>query len=94
MHITLRIIWATQKDTQVCPVCKALEGYSWSLSVGDSTPKELIHPVYGSVYDMRPAADCSLVKEENSHICRCTLKHEFELSKNKANGDGTSNHEQ
>ncbi len=80
MPITVVTVWKTQKDTEVCPVCKALEGYSWTVDAGEPDPKQLIHPQYGAVYDFRPAADGSLIKEEKGHLCRCTLEHQFEVS--------------
>jgi hypothetical protein len=91
MPLTLRIIWRTQKDPQVCPICKALEDYTWILEVGDPFPKQLIHPTYGPVYNTRPAADDSLVKEEKGHLCRCTLKYEFDLSCDDRETTNTSN---
>jgi len=41
MHISLKTIWRTQKDTQVCPVCNALEGYTWTREAATSTLKSL-----------------------------------------------------
>lgn len=81
MNLRRGITWTTQKDSRVCPICKALEGYTWFLEVGESVPKQLIHPVYGPVYDTRPAEKGSLVKGEKGHICRCTLKYGFYLSR-------------
>ena len=79
MPLNVKVIWKTQQDSQVCPICKALEGYTWTLKGGaDSYPNEFIHPEYGPVYDTRPAAEGSLVKENKGHTCRCALKHEFE----------------
>jgi hypothetical protein len=83
MHITLKLIWRTKKDANVCPVCNALEGYTWSLEAGDSLPKKLVHPIHGPVYDTRPAAVCSLVKEEKGHVCRCTLERQLDVSASK-----------
>ncbi|MGE5188235.1 MAG: hypothetical protein ACM3JE_04335 [Betaproteobacteria bacterium] len=80
MSITLRMIWRTQEDSKVCPVCKALEGYTWTLKAGEPYPKQLVHPQYGTVYDTRPAAQGSLIKEEHDHNCRCTLIHQFDVS--------------
>ncbi len=80
MELSITIIWRTQKDQHVCPVCKALEGYTWSIGVGQPYPKQLIHPLYGPVYDNRPAAECSVVKEGQGHRCRCTLEHQFDVS--------------
>ncbi len=71
----IRTIWRTQKDRRSAQFA-ALEGHSWTLDIGDPYPKQLIHPVYGPVYDMRPAAKCSLVKEEEGHLCGCTLEHQ------------------
>lgn len=87
MPIIVRTVWRTKNDAHVCPICKALEGYSWTLGADDLFPKQLTHPVYGPVYDMRPAAHGSLVKEEKGHICRCTLKHQFEVSNIKKEDD-------
>jgi hypothetical protein len=80
LPITVRMVWRTQKDAHVCPICKALEGYSWTLGAGAPFPTQLVHPNYGPVYDLRPATSRSLVKEEKGHLCRCTLKHQFEVS--------------
>ncbi|MGD6807682.1 MAG: hypothetical protein ACQCN4_12080 [Candidatus Bathyarchaeia archaeon] len=77
---THKIIWRTQKDDDVCPTCKALDGYTWSIGIDEPYPKQLIHPIFGPVFDNRPAADCSLVKEEKGHCCRCTLEHQFDIS--------------
>jgi hypothetical protein len=82
MPITVITVWRTQKDTKVCSTCKALEGYTWTFDAGDPYPKQLVHPLYGPVYDMRPATHGSLVKEEKGHICRCRLEHQFEVSTN------------
>ncbi len=80
MPITVITVWRTRKDGHVCPICKALEGYTWTRDVEDPHPKQLVHPIYGPVYDMRPAADCSLIIEEQGHQCRCKLEHQFEVS--------------
>jgi len=78
MPLTLKLTWRTKKDAEVCPICRELEGYSWTLNAGtDAYPHQFVHPVHGPVYDTRPAAEGSLVKEEKGHQCRCTLKHEF-----------------
>lgn len=87
MHLTLRITWTTQRDPQVCPICKALEGYTWILEVGDPLPKQLIHPIYGPVYDTRPAVKGSLITEEKGHLCRCTLQNGVDLSGSDTNDD-------
>jgi hypothetical protein len=74
-----KIVWRTKKDDAVCAVCKALDGYTWSINIGEPYPKQLIHPIFGPVFDNRPAADCSMVKEEKGHKCRCSLEHHFDM---------------
>jgi hypothetical protein len=80
MTITVKTIWKTQKDGEVCAICKALDGYTWSFDAGEPYPKQLIHPLYGPVYDLRPAADGSMIKEKKGHRCRCRLEHQFDVS--------------
>jgi len=73
-------------DALVCPACRELEGHTWILQAGtDPYPNKLVHPIYGHVYDTRPAAEGSLIKEEEGRKCRCTLKHEFHTSEMQTN---------
>ncbi|MGD6933977.1 MAG: hypothetical protein ACQCN5_07220 [Candidatus Bathyarchaeia archaeon] len=80
MRIIVKTVWRTKKDTEVCPTCKALEGYTWTFDAGEAYPTHLIHPVFGPVYDMRPASEGSLIEEEKGHQCRCRLEHQLEAS--------------
>jgi hypothetical protein len=80
MPIYLKMTWKTQQDAHVCPICKELDGYIWTVEAGDTCPKKLCHPTYGPVYDIRPVVEGSLVKEEKGHVCRCSIKHEFDIS--------------
>ncbi|NLF88520.1 hypothetical protein GX563_06825 [Candidatus Bathyarchaeota archaeon] len=80
MTITVKTIWKTQKDDEVCATCKALDGYTWSFDANEPYPKQLIHPLYGPVYDLRPAANGSLIKEKRGRRCRCSLEHQFDVS--------------
>jgi hypothetical protein len=75
---THKIIWRTHKDEKTCPTCMALDGYTWSVAIGQPYPKQFIHPLFGAVFDNRPTRNCSLVKEAKGHICRCILEHHFE----------------
>ena len=80
MPLYLNMIWKTQQDAHVCPICKELEGYTWTIQPGETCPKKLCHPTYGPVYDTRPEVEGSLVKEEKGHMCRCSIKQEFNIS--------------
>ena len=73
----MKVIWHTKKDALVCPVCRSLEGYSWTFdtSKNDKMGDVLEHPVYGAVWGLQG----SLIKEENGK-CRCEIKHEIDLS--------------
>ncbi len=73
-----KIVWRTHKDEQTCPICKALDGYTWSVAIDQPYPKQFIHPLFGAVFDNRPTRNCSLVKEAKGHSCRCSLEHKIE----------------
>lgn len=74
---TLKIICHTKKDLLVCPVCRSLEGYTWTFDTrkGDKLGDVLEHPVHGAVW----AIEGSLIKEEHGK-CRCEIKNEIDLS--------------
>lgn len=74
---TMKITWHTKKDLLVCPVCRSLEGYTWTFdtSKDDKMGDVLKHPVYGAVWGLQG----SLIKEEKGK-CRCEIKHEVDLS--------------
>jgi hypothetical protein len=61
----------------VCPVCRALHGYTWVFKIKKDTriPDVLTHPVYGAVWSLKG----SLIKEEYEK-CRCELNRELDLS--------------
>jgi hypothetical protein len=43
------LTWHTKKDDNVCPICKAIDGYKWIFT--SEVPDSLIHPVYGEVWN-------------------------------------------
>ncbi len=80
MRIIVKTVWRTKKDAKVCPTCQSLEGYTWTFDAGEAYPTHLIHPIFGPVYDMRPASEGSLIEEKKGHRCRCRLEHQLEAS--------------
>ena len=46
---TVSLTWQTKKDDNVCPICKAIDGYTWYFE--DEIPDTLIHPTYGEVWN-------------------------------------------
>lgn len=47
---SVSITWHTQHDDAVCPICRAIDGYTWTFT--DVVPDSLIHPVYGEVWNV------------------------------------------
>ena len=66
-------------DKRVCPVCRELDGYTWTIEVGESTAiNELTHPAYGVVCDR---ARGSRAHEHGSYgECRCQLSFDVDIS--------------
>lgn len=73
----MKVIWHSKKDSLVCPVCRSLEGYTWTFDTSkkDKIGDVLEHPVIGAVWGLQG----SLIKEEHGK-CRCEIKHEIDLS--------------
>ena len=47
---TVSITWRTIGDDRVCPICKAINGYTWTFE--GVPPESLIHPTYGEVWNV------------------------------------------
>jgi len=81
--VTVVITWATQKDDAVCPICKAIDGYTWTFE--GEVPDSLTHPTYGVIWDIVTG---SLAHEHQLHKgskyglisnCRCHIEPRFDL---------------
>lgn len=71
----MTVRWNAIMDRRTCTVCQHLDGYIWHFPVMQGGfPDTLIHPVYGSVWDM--ISDASLTHD----VCRCHLEYEFDTS--------------
>jgi hypothetical protein len=69
---TLKLIWKTKGDDEVCPSCRILEGYTWTLTIGkDPFPTKLTHPVLGDVSNMKGSMICE------KDVCRCKIMSDF-----------------
>jgi hypothetical protein len=80
---SVSVTWHTQHDDRVCPICQAIDGYTWVFTEG--VPDSLIHPTYGEVWNIYIG---SLAHEHQLHKgskyglisnCRCTLEPKFDL---------------
>ena len=47
---SISLTWHSQHDNRVCPICKAIDGYTWTFT--DEVPDSLIHPTYGEVWNI------------------------------------------
>jgi len=77
---TVSITWRIM-DSNACPVCKAIDGYTWIFT--DQIPDNLVHPQYGEVWNTSIG---SLAHEHFSakqggfpSSCRCHIEPEFDL---------------
>lgn len=74
---TVSITWHTQHDDRVCPVCNAIDGYTWTFE-GD-VPDSLIHPEHGEVWNTVLGSLAHEVHQfGNKHglfsTCRCHIE--------------------
>jgi len=64
-------------DDKLCPVCRSLEGYTWSFEVskGELTDS-LIHPQYGVVWNLQEGSQA----HGHRGNCRCHLTYEINIT--------------
>ena len=75
---TLSLTWVTVHDERVCPICAALEGYTWVFEVGvGQLPSELVHPEFGVVWTVGLGSEAHGSHEGS---CRCGLLYKFDFS--------------
>jgi hypothetical protein len=81
---TVTITWHTQNDGHVCPICKAIDGYTWTFE--NAVPDSLIHPQYGEVWNTMLG---SLAHDHAGYgsryrslfsNCRCRIEPRFQLA--------------
>jgi hypothetical protein len=79
---SVSITWRTQGDDRVCPICRAIDGYTWTFI--NEVPDSLIHPVYGEVWNVVTGS----LSHEHSQFgkkygllsnCRCHIEPKFDL---------------
>ena len=78
---TVSITWHAVNDARTCPVCQAIDGYTWTFT--DEVPDSLEHPMYGEVWNT------SVGSAAHEHFgakmggfpsnCRCHIESEFDL---------------
>jgi hypothetical protein len=79
---TVSITWRTAGDDRVCPICEAIDGYTWTFT--GKVPNSLYHPAYGEVWNTVLG---SLAHEHTQFgkkygllsNCRCHIEPTFDL---------------
>lgn len=66
---TITVTWVAVDDERTCPVCKALDGYTWTFT----TPEPIIfnHPTYGVVWTREQG---SQAHGHHGYNCRCHIE--------------------
>ena len=75
---TISVTWHAVMDDRTCPICTALDGYTWVFVTGkDEFPNFISHPAFGVVWDVHRG---SMAHGHLGANCRCNMTHETDLS--------------
>jgi hypothetical protein len=47
---SVSITWCAVGDDRTCPICKAVDGYTWTFE--GEVPDDLVHPAYGEIWNI------------------------------------------
>jgi hypothetical protein len=77
---SVSITWHTMHDDRVCPVCNAIDGYTWTFT--GTVPNNLTHPVYGEVWNttLGSMAHATHKTQVIFADCRCRIEPQFDLA--------------
>ena len=73
MPASISITWHTRHDNNVCPICREIDNYTWTFTVGGGgVPDFLEHPKYGVVWSVSQG---SSAHSKAFHVmgCRCNI---------------------
>jgi len=76
--VDMEITWQI-KDDGACPICKPLDGATWTFDTEtEPFPRLLVHPVMGLVWD----CDVNQPRTHGNapHNCRCNLNFNFDFT--------------
>ena len=72
----ISVTWQSMHDAKVCPVCRDIDGYTWTFEVGKGElTGQLIHPKHGVVWTIDQGSQAHGHKGN----CRCMLTHELNI---------------
>jgi len=86
--VALSVTWHALMDYRTCPICMAINGYTWMETIGPGVGTTvstvqggfrtfLVHPTYGVVWDMQQG---SKAHGHERYNCRCHVTAEVDLS--------------
>lgn len=74
--------WHTIGDDHVCPICRALNNYTWVFVTGkDVMTDALWHPIYGIVWSLAEGSNAHSRGYLSGHDnnCRCEIETQYYL---------------
>lgn len=71
---SVSITWVSQGDDRVCPICAAINGYTWTFT-DEPMPNVLVHPRFGAVWDIAAGSEAHA---DHKGTCRCHMDHKIE----------------
>ena len=74
---SINVTWKAVMDEKVCPICRALNGYTWTFITGkDSMGNSLVHPQFGIVWDVHRGSQAHGHLQYN---CRCHIEPQIDI---------------
>ncbi len=70
---SITVTWHTMEDDRVCPICKALNNYTWIFEAG-TFKGSLEHPMFGVV----STAEHGSTVQHSYGECRCRVSWEID----------------
>jgi hypothetical protein len=66
-------------DNKVCPICKELDGYTWTFEAGkDVMTDGLFHPKYGFVWSLSQGSNAHGYHNRGNN-CRCSWTSDIDM---------------
>jgi len=73
---TLRLTWHAIHDERTCPICRAIDGYTWIYTLGaDQLNDEIVHPEFGVVWSVQSGS----MAHGHRGNCRCHITYDLDL---------------
>jgi hypothetical protein len=80
---TLLLTWHAVEDAKTCPICQAVDGYTWKFEMGkDILIDALFHPVYGIIWSLSQGSNAHAhgYGQGQRNNCRCQIEPDIDYS--------------